>query len=65
MSIKVIWTEEKSEEAGKYLYRFNEESPVVLLQLYFEYNAPGAPLTALNYYYEVKDLVGQWSELIE
>ncbi len=63
--MKIEWTDKKPEFDGKYLYRFDKNSPVLLLELYTEYDAPDCPLMVLKYDYEVADLQGQWSNTIE
>ncbi len=61
---KINWREEKPDEAGRYLYRFDEESPVFMLHLYscWEDNYCGLRALSLDDANKVDDMVGEFSQ---
>ena len=63
--LKINWTQKKSEQPGKYLYRLDENSPVFLLELFDVYEANSCLLCVLGYDFDVDEMVGEWSEEIK
>lgn len=58
------WTKEKPTESGRYLYRFDAESPVFIIHLYDCYEDAYCGLRALllDHPNKADDMMGEWSE---